>query len=606
MYKYEVYKNQNVSRILRGSFKDEARYNKGAYVFERTLNPIDKDLSFRWTKTRMFFRKNLEGAFVLDGEDFDWFNEIRQDAVSSSYYRYVKVSEKKDGVWEEVWRGFLSVSNGKWDLDKCSVEVSNLLVWDKYTAVLENIEREKNFFISNAGSIYYSIDEYEYDTVIITESETVSGANVSLGSPSGGELLYGFKYVLFKKTQEVVNAGALNATYSTTYEYRRDYINQVNDPGPDWEKASAEPIYGTNDVYHWVRYYRGNDSPTFNCNVYGIQFYGLNDELGIEEGVCTMVHTPVEEVENDRARLFSEICLMLTYDLLESGAPYVKSSFFNDSNNPVTGEENELNAMWLVQMSDMKETSDPATRAFVTIKDLETWLSFFKVGWYIDSDGFFRMEHQKYFDNGLTYSTPEVGVDLLETPEILLQAKSKNKFKFNNSLPRIIEVVLQDAGGDDFYGTPIIYIGNMANWQEESKNVISINNLVTDINLAATQDTSKDGFLLAATKLEDGKFNVIRDTGILTNGLVYNEPLSVSAIQDAFWRWGANAPIGIINKVKEDFDDYEKRFVQEEITVAWCDDFDPYKRVRTEYGLGRVESASCTLKDKKLTLSLYY
>ena len=112
MYRFEIHRNPNISKD--GEFIDTLRYDEDLYVFERVVNPTWNDLSFVWEKDegRAFFRKKLSGSFMLTDSDYDWVSGVRNSSEERNMYRILIIKEKKDGTWEEQWRGFFSVSVG--------------------------------------------------------------------------------------------------------------------------------------------------------------------------------------------------------------------------------------------------------------------------------------------------------------------------------------------------------------------------------------------------------------------------------------------------------------------------------------------------------------
>ena len=233
----------------------------------------------------------------------------------------------------------------------------------------------------------------------------------------------------------------------------------------------------------------------------------------------------------------------------------------------------------------------------------------FNVYWYMDGKYGATFEHKKFFDLGLSYSANSIGLDVSDYKE----AVSTRKLSYGNKgVPRIMEIKLFYESGDDFYGSPILFNGSMANWGEESKLSISTQNLSTDLMGAVLgSDAGLDGFMLIATERDSPNFVyhyiVINGEGALTGATIVNSPLSVANIEDNYWRWGGQTDVGVMNEKNIEFDSVENNVIQEDFSITSCDiTFNPYKLVRTEYGDGRVEEATHFLKDKKLTLALSY
>ena len=259
----------------------------------------------------------------------------------------------------------------------------------------------------------------------------------------------------------------------------------------------------------------------------------------------------------------------------------------------------------MFQITDVRETSDPATKSPISFKDAETWFEFLNCGWYIE-DGFFRIEHQKFFDNGLSYSGAVVGIDILSNPDWAKQAKATQKFSYlNDSLPRVEKFSFVNNDGQDYLGLPIFYRGNMANWGEGNEESHSFQ-ISTDLQSAIDYESGGvDGLLLVATRLSGADLWVIYDTGLLSGGDIWNAPLATSTVHDKYWKYGRPVGRGIMNGEYTLFEASDN-FVQEEFQISYCDDINPYQLVRTEYGDGKIVTALKSLVDERVTLTLKY
>ena len=620
MYKFEIYRNRFWSTS--GGFTDESRYDEDLYHFERELDPIWDDIAFKYTREngRIFFRKYLDGSFSLIGEDFTWANTIRTSNRKRNEYRILKIYEIVDGVRVLRWRGFFSVIAGEWDLDRCVVSFSDLVIWDEYTKVLENIEEERNLFDIAPQPVIYNLSGYEYESkqVILASSpfDPISPCATGLPLLSSSDYFLDETcagddcgYVLYAR---VVALTTLNGVFAWYVQgtYRRDYVVQVNQPGAEWTSLGLFPD-ATSTTYKWVRNYLNITAPTYSSQIIIIQYTDPTGYVWVcaPEGNNLQVSSGSEltEYENTRARRLPQV-INYAFNGASTQTPF-NSRFFTDTTNPVTGSTNELNNLYILQFSDIKETSDAATRAMYSFKDIESWLAMFNVYWYMDGKYGATFEHKKFFDLGLSYSANSIGLDVSDYKE----AVSTSKLSYGNKgVPRIMEIKLFYESGDDFYGSPILFNGSMANWGEESKLSISTQNLSTDLMGAVLgSDAGLDGFMLIATERDSPNFVyhyiVINGEGALTGATIVNSPLSVANIEDNYWRWGGQTDVGVMNEKNIEFDSVENNVIQEDFSITSCDiTFNPYKLVRTEYGDGRVEEATHFLKDKKLTLALSY
>lgn len=423
--------------------------------------------------------------------------------------------------------------------------------------------------------------------------------------------MYDDKWTLVDRYVFYVDYGGTGVTglWRLVSEYRRDYAIQVTQPSASWVDLGSYPSGSGNETHKWIRNYLGFENPpvplydVISHTVYAYD-YAYGDWIGCEydRRILNVNNAPgFSDYVNDRARPFRNV---LTYAFDNAPKTTIYSSFFNNTTNPLTNTANEYNWLYVIQFSDILETSDPATKAMYSAKDVEEWLKLMNIYWYVEDtpQGYtVRYEHKEFFERGLSYTENSFDIDI----------SSKNvqqRMKYNNkNLPRIFELKMAYDVGDDFNGTPIIYGGGMANWDREGKDSISTSNMATDIRGAIlAEDAGNDGFFIVACEIGDSGYDVISGTGAWSGTYIYNKPLSIANIeQELFIQRGVTA-VGTMNGEDIEFDSVERNFIQENVDVAWCGDFNPYKLVRTAYGDGKVEEATLTLKDKRLTLTLSY
>lgn len=618
MYRFKIYRNKG-SLSSAEKEVDNIRYDRSYYSFERMITPHYTDFGWKKTKNdRVFFRTELEGEFNLVGADFDWVNAIRLDDSEADRYRILTIEVNRDSVWTEEWVGWFSIINAEFDLDNCSVKFTKFPVWDKYTPILENIEREKNFFNAPQRTINYYYDQYDYESYIETEEYSVTAGSVDPVEPTTISEIFPDttdKYTLYSKSLRITGVNGLTCYYTITKEYRRNYNNSVANPGGDeWVNGGSVP--GTNGVYHWIRWFDDYGTallPGYNYNsVPGKTYY--YGGYYVQQYTYTIKRNLPTQYENERARTLSDVMFMLVQDLSFRGLNFQPSSaflseFFNSATNPITGQDNKLRYLRVIQMTDAKDTSDPATRATITFKDIESWFDFLNAGWYIQDDGHMRIEHKKYFDNGLSYDDPVVGLDITANPILSKQAKATSKFRYKNTaLPRVERFTLTNHEGQDFVGEPIFYRGSMANWGENNDITYTFN-LSTDLQAAIDDDSRAiDGFVLLSCRYvsSTGEYWVEYGTGELSQSEVLNYPLATANVHNDYWKYGRPVISGIMNLKYTEFDSVSRNFAQEDFEITYCDDIDPYLLVKTEYGNGRIESVYQSFKDNKVTLSLVY
>jgi len=606
MYKFEIYKN-TINPMIGAVYNDSIRYAEELYVFEREINPLWDNLSFTWKKDsgRYFFRKYLDESFTLIGDEFSWANEIRIDDTEKNIYRFLKISEKIDGIWEEQWKGFFSIVDGEFNLLNCSVEFSDIPPFDEYSIIIENIDREVNLIDIPPIPINYNIHTYDYETDVVNETEYFTAC--SSVTPSFLSVLTGEefpdeseKWTLVRKDLSYGGQGYHGGVYSWIYdvvfEYRRDITYAAANPDP----AKWVLIDATGALNKYARHYKDMDSLSFTHNVYSKSYYvpDVGTYCNFKYATNSVILPNDLEYENERARTLSSVIYHLLYR--NSDIVLYESQFFEGSVNPITGITNTLNNLVVLQLSDMKTTSDPATRGMYSFKDIETWLGIFKAGWYIDEYGSFRVEHRKFFDLGLSYTANESDMVISNIDETI---------SYSDDTPQSENLKFAFSSGQDFIGVPIRYYGSVVNRKEDAgTSEHNASNVATDLTFVTSNqdEVGSDGFFMAATTItNNGQLYVLRINGALSGDLIENGYLSVANIMSDYWRWGGSASSGMLNNERVDFTE-KNIIIHPDITVSNCSSFNPYKLKTTEIGDGRVEEATLTLNDKKLTLTLSY
>jgi len=617
MYKFEIHRNPN-NPLSSSTYDDQIRYYEALYRFERNINPVWSDLSIKHEKDdgRFFFREHLDGDLTLIGSDYEWANKLLNDVGEINMYRLLYLKEYKNGSWEIIWTGFFSIADGEFDLAKCSVTFKELLVFDKYSVVLENIEKKVNLIDSPNIPVFYEIHTYSYETDISTTQEYY-GISGNCTTPSAPSLIFVLeaekypdeleKWTLYSKKTSYGGQGYNGSTwswiYNITLEYRRDiaYAN-ANPDVSKWVLIEAG-VGGALNKY--ARHYKDMDSLSFNVVQYSRQYevLPLSTYCTFRYATNTVILPSDLEVENDRARLFTAAISLIIAEF--STINSYESLFFNGVTNPITGTVNRLNNIVIFQLSDMRPTSDAATLGMFSFKDVENWLRMFQCGWYIDEYSNIKIEHRKYFDLGLSYSVATNGLDISSNQDVL----NVKTISYTKDLPQQESMEFAYSNNQDFVGLPIIYHGNIVNRREGSNSsTLSFSNLSTDLTYITSNSDAigKDGFFMATVEINGlGELRVPQTNGAISSALIWNGFLSVANLQKDYWKWWRSISKGVMNGAITDFTE-KNNIIQEDLIVTNCSDFNPYHIVITSYGDGKVESAVLALKDKRLTLKLSY
>lgn len=126
----------------------------------------------------------------------------------------------------------------------------------------------------------------------------------------------------------------------------------------------------------------------------------------------------------------------------------------------------------------------------------------FRLGWYIDDQNRFRVEHERFFYNGLSYSPNQnIGIDLtkmINPKNGLPWSFGRNQWTYNKEdMPARYECSYGEESYTAFNGTPIDIISPTV--QEDAKEEILVTAFTGDIDYlsgASIDSGNKDGFAL--------------------------------------------------------------------------------------------------------------
>jgi len=322
-----------------------------------------------------------------------------------------------------------------------------------------------------------------------------------------------------------------------------------------------------------------------------------------------------------------------------SGIQFV-SNFFNDEINYVTGRENTLMNTLIEQRSDTKDP-DATNKAHIGLislnKIMEDLRAMFKVKWFIDDDGNFRIEHDKFFYSGLSTSgTPAIEPDLTDAAKY--KDIASGEYYLAESLvyetiqkERVGEesIVFFDADTNDFRSDRN-YISYDVENVDESRRDARVNLISTDVAKAINypERLDDDGFYLFNCNEMYNIIELIEVAGDPTYDYVANAGFSVKWLLYDFYRYyvqDSSASLTVEGSVGDvsgtfpawDFEATESIIVQKDIVFLLNDEdeIDVNKYIATYLiksdGLkykenGRIITAQHDLYDDFVTVTLGY
>lgn len=554
------------------------KYDFGHYALLREVDNIAQfDIGIK--RDNEFFtvmREEYEGELTVKGADY-----TALIALENTHLQYaVLITQKCDGVYQDKFKGFFSYFDYKVDRDRCVLSFTPS-VWDKYTPIYDQFPVERNALLGDSDWTM-RMDSYVWPWESVVDYSISTGIDIAVWS----EYTPGSEFYLFSRSTVYSHTdGALNF-YNVADIYRRDYyLNESNTipptPGGNW--VYLEEV--TPGVHKWIRPFLNTVFTTYSYVV-----SGMNVFQGLQTGTGAITY------------LFGlkRLNKILEYYASFSGLDYV-SDFFTDDPCPMGGTS--LEWTMLQQISNLRAIGEQAVKGIIKLKDLLLWIrDTFNVYFYIDSAGDFRMEHRRYFDNGLSYSyTHVIELDL----RTVLNKMSKYQYA-KPTLARFEKLDLQFSNFPDWVDAGIEYT-QLSILGNETKTVSA--EWGTDIvsMYDGREDLPKQGWVLLNTNLVGAFYQVINTIGAITGNPIQNGRFSQANLMRDLWGWGRLLPTGNVNGVATTFDSILKLKQQKEVSFPQCcNDIDYNGLIRTDLGDGIIDSATYESKSGTLKANIIY
>ena len=591
----------------------------------------DSNAKVLWEKEddSVIFRKRLDGKFIINRT----FNELLYDRIMAFAYcdKGTLIVSNNSG---EVIRGTFRKKDLTISEDKCWIDIK-FQRDDEYTCLDGIVDKEINIlasFIDKPTCLKKSITMtygkvYEF-SIPCKGNEDIYGTSFEestgwFGLSDGFTLAQGiqdcnigntwwFYQNIYKFTGTDItynNGGLNNFDIETTYFREIKLLPRLGDEQNDNPIAVVETC-----GYYMPWYFE--ETVTINGIVFDkfIRPNVINDLVPVGDGPWELTGNFILRFSSqcngdtniyDRCRKLNDVINLLIYDCFPAG---FESEFFKSNVNPIS--ERDLSNLMLSQKSDCIDptSSDPATKGILTFKNLMEYLTeMFQVYWAIDSQGKFRIEHKKYWDQNESYTnTNEVDIDLITVYPMSLYGT--NEYTFESGIPIRETFKFMEAWNIDFIGLDIDYsqcitIGDSINH--------NVDNITTDVDPTLLLSlATKDGFCMFHCESTGNPFKVISEIGKLTGIEIANAHLSWANLHDSYWKYDRYLPSGLMNSIDTPFTVRPLKY-QKEISFPYCfPDFNPYKLIRTRLsdadGDGIVRSAEWSFKTSWLTVNLIY
>lgn len=599
------------------SFDDGATFSQEIFPLKLGSLKFTRDTrDSQLAKGRMFIRRHMNQPLELDGEGYNLIVPYERQPSQRCVRLYVRQERNCGGMWIPFWTGRFSAGSGTWDHSHCWASF-NVEVFDRYSCLMDRLEKRQNILLAEAVDIIADIDiTIEFGVVVGYRYEEFGGANACFA---------GWEYPEYPRTESwgvaftIPPPDPLNGSYGFIVLWRELFttncINGIPVPpiGTGWALLTNNCGIDGTAVFWRV--------PVFQFPgpemVYGAPVVEVPDcEDGFEAimihpgGPADLMSTidchpdlpplyicfPTNIVHFSQARTLGSVMGLLLEGTGCTDLGNVVSDFFeinppgdapgySPGINYVTGAASEVNNIFVIQKSDaaLPMASQPALIEEKTLGDmLLLFLRMFEAFWDIDAAGNLRIEHW-------TFWVYDQGLDLTDAPNF---KRNKNLCKYDHLQQRIPQrerFKMVDMRDEDFIGVDIIYDSPCVTQNDDGSVEEITAEVTTDLAFVYQDPDAVDlrGIVLVATAPFGSTFQVINGTGILSGDIEVNEPLSWSALHDAFFRHRRYLIQGNMNSADVTFDGIRPSIQQVPVTTKMCCDLffmDPNDTVKTQLG----------------------
>jgi hypothetical protein len=259
--------------------------------------------------------------------------------------------------------------------------------------------------------------------------------------------------------------------------------------------------------------------------------------------------------------------------------------------------------MAILQKSDFinPTASNPATLAEITFDDwIKQICEIFNADWFIDGDGFLRIEHVSWFNRIVTKDTT--------TGRNALMNKNKRLFRFTRErIPVREQYNFMEQGNIDFVGKDIIYPPSCPD--ENLTNRHDVGSITTDTTFIQNNPTeiSETGFVLIVRNPDDLSL-IDQEVGVLTGLMHNNAHLSWANLHEAYHRHRRPLIEGNMNGADTEFVSAIPTKIQENVKyIGCCEDIQPRTDlIISALGNGEIAKVEKTNSDELFTFDLLF
>lgn len=561
-------------------------------------------LSYFKNDDEAFYRMKFSGSMVFDNKhgDFDYFAALEQAGMCDDIF--IDVVVYCDDVKVVKWNGKFSTGSGKFNFDRCLFTVTPTTYDDNYC--LDKLLKKDfdtlrvfksgvglNIYTaeSTAGTLHTLVHTADYHFTTLT-SENCKIDTVPVTCPSD---FLKWCYV----SEEVIPISTNRTRIITTYQREEILIPPSGGicvaPDESWTYDSVV----------------GGDCLFYRCGS------GVSLEYDRMRMLNEIIDAILNQPDNDCTFEYQSIFFDFQPNVLDP-VYLLTSSGLNNYVSVFTSAPNlESKTRWLMwaQKSDIKDplASNPATKGVIKFSKLLQDLRFMFNVYYSCVDGVFKLEHISYYER---YS---VVMDLTLYKK---EQAGKNEYEhLSDDIPKRETFHWMEGdypvgaiSFDDFVGRPIIYDSECARGDEID---YAVDDITTNLQwiVDAPDEISDDGFVVLATKLVSGVYNINYEIGFLSGNGKLNAHLSWANLHQNYHRHNRFLPSGNMNDNAVDFLSWKPNIKQVPFDIQLCceETFNPNAQFLSVLGEkylqrtnGRLYSADFNLSRSTITIVLKY
>jgi hypothetical protein len=281
---------------------------------------------------------------------------------------------------------------------------------------------------------------------------------------------------------------------------------------------------------------------------------------------------------------------------LDSDAP--ENISYIPGKDYVTGVNAIWKYLWLMRTDGFTTWKDNLVET--SLKDVMDILKYkLRLFWFIDSDGYFRIEHEKYFrsfDPQLTVST--FAADKPEIDNKVYNYSVADVYKQTNYSE-------SNQSNEDWIPYPHIFTQNVNKAIQD----IGVSNLTTDIKFIVDNPTTASGSGYALLRMVTGLSQPavsIDASDITATNFYLNTLLGWHYILKSYHSYFASANVGTVNNAAYTFDHVKEYLTQEGIKFHPTAVIDWRRPITTENGIGWITSAEYSPETGMITINVGY